>query len=81
MKRFRVFDIEEQKLVGKFDSIKECVEFLEPKWSALIKPFTEGGNPYLDFMVDDIEDDLEVNWVDLLDAWVSGERPEDLSMF
>jgi hypothetical protein len=81
IKRFRVFDIEEQKLIGKFDTIEECVKILMPLYQRLTLPATQGGNPYLDYFVDDVHDDIEVNWVDLLDAWINGERPEDLTMF
>lgn len=81
IKRFRVFDINDQKKVGQFDSVKECIDFLNPFWESSKKLPSEGGNPFLDFMIDDVYDDIEVNWGDLMEAWEEGERPEDLQMF
>lgn len=81
LKRFRVFDIEEQKLIGKFNTIEECVKCLTPHWLTFKLSASEGGNPYQDFFVDDVKDDIETNWIDIMDAWGEGERPEDLQMF
>lgn len=80
-KRFRVFDIENQKMVFKSNNLQECVEKLSPQWETYNKKPIDGGNPYLDFFVDDTVDDIEINWHELMTAWDEGERPEDLSMF
>lgn len=81
VKRFRVFDIEEQKMIGKFDTLKDAVKLLTPFWIKANAKGSEGGNPYLDFMVDDCHDDIEVNWHELMTEWDEGERPLDLQMF
>lgn len=81
VKRFRVFNIEDQKLIGKYDTVKECVNKLKPLFDRFNAPASQGGNPYLDFMIDDVKDDIEVNWIDLMSAWEGGERPKDLQMF
>lgn len=81
IKRFRVFDIESQTLVGKYDTLRECIDILKPSWELSKKLPSEGGNPYLDFMVDDVHDDIEVNWADLMGAIEEGECPADLQMF
>lgn len=80
-KRFRVFDIEEQKLICKCDTVAECVSKLQKFWLQFKADPSNGGSPYLDFMIDDVQDDIEINWVDLMNAWDDGERPEDLQMF
>lgn len=81
IKRFRVFDIDAQKKIGQFDSVAECVTILTPLWKTSKKLPSDGGNPFLDFMIDDVHDDIEINWAELMEAWEEGERPEDLQMF
>lgn len=80
-KRFRVFDIEREVMFCKRDTLMECVIALQSNWSIYKTRVSEGGSPSLDFMIDDVQDDIEVNWVDLMEAWDEGERPEDLQMF
>jgi hypothetical protein len=70
MKRFRVFDIENQSLVGKFNTISEV-------YACLFNLSESGG----DYFVDDITGDIEVSAEDFLLAYQHGEKFEDLTIF
>lgn len=72
-KRFRVIDIEEQKVFGHYDTIKGVVIALGKKWKS--------NRSTDDYMIEDLVEDIEVNWAELMEAWDNGERPEDLQMF
>lgn len=74
IKRFWVYDLEEQKIVAKYDTLQECIDYLRPLWDG-------EWNTYYDFVIFDLYDDIEVNWADLMGAVDDGECPEDLQMF
>lgn len=69
IKRFRIFDLDQEKLVAKFDTTLECFNFLSEK---------ERQNEY---MIDDVQDDIQVDWEVFMDAFNEGEYPEDLQFF
>lgn len=69
LKRFRIFDLNQEKLVKKFDTTLECYDFLTEQ---------ERQNEY---MIDDVVDDIQVDWEVFMDAFNSGEYPGDLQMF
>ncbi len=72
MKRFRVVEnLDFQKIVAKFDTIVEVVEYVYSRDD--ISP------AYLD--VECLEDDIKIDCDELLGVWEEGERPEDLQFF
>lgn len=68
-KRFRLFQISEQILIGKAETLKELFE----KFKHL--------GPDDDYFVDDTQENDEANFQDIYNAFTDGELPEDLSFF
>lgn len=74
VKRFRVFDIEKQSMPFRADTLKEVINYLMPFW---VHP----DRSLYDFAIDDVVDDIEINWYDLMDSVDSGEDYQDLQGF
>lgn len=68
--RFRIFNVDKQKLVGKFDTTERAYEFA--------KGLDRGLNYYF---IDCTVDDIEVPLDDFMEAWEAGEMPGDLQHF
>lgn len=73
-KRFRVFDIENQTLPFRADTLEEVVDYLTPFWK-------DPSRSLYDFAIDDVVDDIEINWSDLMESVDDGEAYEDLQGF
>ncbi len=73
-KRFRVFDIEEQTMPFSSEKLQDCIKFLKPYWESSDRSLH-------DFCVDCQVDDIEVNWVDLMEKVDGGETFDDLKGF
>lgn len=71
IKRFRLWDIENQAVILRTDSLEECALEILKKDSLI----------WSEFFVEDLIDDIEVNCEELMSVWESGERPGDLQMF
>ena len=75
-KRFRVKDANDNYIREKFDTLQECVDWLNEK----TKSGRELDNPFY-FNVEDIVDDIWVSADDVVQAFADGERCEDLQAF
>ena len=73
-RRFRVLDIEEMEVPFRAHTLKEVVDYLTPFWKSLDRSL-------YDFAIEDVQDDIEVNWVDLMESVDQGEDYGDLQGF
>lgn len=69
-KRFRIIARSGRIQNVRYDTIKEVVSDLLTRNLAMES-----------YTVEDLEDDIEIDADDLMEAWNEGERPEDLQMF
>jgi hypothetical protein len=69
VKRFRVFDIENQSCPARFDTTIECYNWLKDK------------DNLDDYFIDCVVDDITVMADDFCNAFNEGERPTDLQFF
>ena len=74
MKRFRVFDLENQTMPFTAETLKEVVDYLTPFWKGYDRSLH-------DFAIDCLIDDIEINWIELMESVDDGEFYEDLQGF
>lgn len=70
IKRFRIFNADEQFLLGKYHTTEEC-------YNALKKVDIESCT----YIIECVADDITVSADDFISAWEHGERPLDLQPF
>lgn len=70
--RFKITDPSGRTETSRYDTIKEVVKDLQSGKRDL---------SLQNYYVDDLEEDVQIEADELLEAWNEGERPEDLSMF
>jgi len=72
MRKFKIIDPSGRTENSRYDTIKEVVADLQSNKRDL---------SLQTYYVEDIEDEIEIEADELLQAWREGERPEDLTMF
>ena len=70
--RFKITDPSGRTETSRYDTIKEVVKDLQSNKRDL---------SLQNYYVDDLEEDVQIEADELIEAWNEGERPEDLSMF
>lgn len=74
MENFRVFDLENQNMPFMSQSLEDVIDFLQPYWN-------NPNRSLYDFGIDDTYNDIEVNWLDLMEYVDKGYIPTDLTIF